>query len=291
MSTRFSVVTADACPPIRLLPLAERGIQRMRKSLLLGFSILLLCVSCGTARASKHADRVLFVGNSLTYVGNLPAVFSALARANGHTDRSFMLVAPGATLSERVADGSAVRALQKCGCNVLVLQERGGDLFGLFGKDALARSKRAVATLAADGRAKRATVVLLGTYNSPKVSHRLVAMEGAAAHAAGIPYLAVSERLWRLHEAFPSLEWLRKEGGHPGKALTLLDAILLYEQVYGAYPAAKAFVVHAPIYGTHSGLTPQLRPASAPPPSASTPRTVSYPAAAIERLVAALEPH
>jgi hypothetical protein len=143
--------------------------------------------------------------------------------------------------------------------------------------------------LAKAGTAGSARVVVLGTYNSPRVSDYLVAMEGAAAHAAGVPYIAVSERLWRLRDALPSLEWMRKDGGHPGKALTLLDAVLLYKQLYGAWPAAKAFTVHAPIYGTHSGLKSKLRPADAPGPNADTPRTVAYSATVIGKLLAALE--
>jgi hypothetical protein len=114
-------------------------------------------------------------------------------------------------------------------------------------------------------------------------------MEGAAAKAAGIPYIAISERLWRLHKAYPSLEWLRKAGGHPGKVLTLLDAILLYKQMYGAWPAAKPFVVHAPIYGVHTGLQPTLRRANAPAPNAGAPQTVAYSAAVITEILAALE--
>jgi hypothetical protein len=173
----------------------------MRKYFSLGLVALLLCGPCSAKQLSEQSERILFVGNSLTYVGNLPAVFSAMARANGHAIHSYMIVSPGATLSERVADGSAARALWKCDCTILVLQERGGDLFGAFGHDALVQSKQAIKTLAAVGRAKGAGVVLLGTYNSPHVSHHLVVMEGAAAHAAGIPYIAVSERLWRLHNA------------------------------------------------------------------------------------------
>lgn len=261
----------------------------MRKLLFVGLVALLLGASCGAAALPRHPDRVLFVGNSLTYVGNLPAVFAALARANGHDVRGYMVVKPGGTLSERVADGSAARALQRCHCDVLVLQERGGDLFGGFGPDAEANSKRAIRNLAESGRAKGARVVLLGTYNSPGVSPRLVKAEGAAARAAGIPYIAVAERFWRLHQAYPSLEWLRKQGGHPGKALTLLDAILVYEQLYGTWPAATAFVVHAPIYDTHTGLEPKLRRAGDPPPHAGAPRSVSYSAAEIGKLVAALE--
>ena len=261
----------------------------MRKLVLFGLLALLFWGPCSAKPLSTQPDGVLFVGNSLTYVGNLPAVFAALARANGHDLRSYMVVGPGGTLAERVAGGTVPRALQKCNCSVLVLQERGGDLFGGFGRDALARSKRAVIDLARTGRQSGARVVLLGTYNSQNVSHHLVLMEGAAARAAGIPYIAVSDLLWRLRKADPSLEWLRKEGGHPGKALTLLDAMLLYKQLYGSYPAAKAFVVRAPIYGTHSGLEPTLRRATAPPPNASTPRSVSYSAAMMGKLLGLLE--
>ena len=250
---------------------------------------MLLCGSCGATPLSKQPDRVLFVGNSLTYVGNLPAVFSALARVNGHSVRSYMIVSPGGTLAERVTDGSVAPSLQKCGCTALVLQERGGDLFGAFGDDALVKSKQAISTLAEIGQAQGASVVLLGTTNSRPVSHELVVMEGAAAHATGIPYIAVSERLWRLHDAHPSLEWLRKDGGHPGQALTLLDAILVYQQLYGTYPAAKSMTVQAPIYDANTGLRPTLRRASAPPPNANEPRTLSYPAAMTRQLLLSLK--
>lgn len=257
----------------------------MRKLVFLGLLALLLCVPCSAKRLRAQPEGVLFVGNSLTYVGNLPAVFSALARANGHDVRSYMIVQPGGTLSERVADGTVPGALRQCGCRILVLQERGGDLFGSFGPDALAQSKRAVTALARAGRERGARVVLLGTYNSPDVSHHLVLMEGAAANAAGIPYIAVSDLLWRLRKADPSLEWLRKEGWHPGNALALLDAMLLYKQLYGAYPAAKGFVVRAPIYGTHSGLKPEIRKADAPPPNPATPRSVAYSTVIVGKLL------
>jgi hypothetical protein len=77
-----------------------------------------------------------------------------------------MVVAPGGTLTERVSDGSATGALKQCHCSVLVLQERGGDLFGDFGDNAMAQSKHAIAMLTLAGHASGASVVLLGTYNS-----------------------------------------------------------------------------------------------------------------------------
>jgi hypothetical protein len=128
----------------------------MRKFVLLGLLSLLLCSSCNAKPPLARPDNVLFIGNSLTYVGNLPAVSAALARANGHSVRSYLVVGPGATLSEREEDGSVPRALRQCDCTILILQERGGDLFGSFGPEALTQSNQAVMGLARAGQERGA---------------------------------------------------------------------------------------------------------------------------------------
>ncbi|HEV2607796.1 MAG TPA: hypothetical protein VGT79_07430, partial [Xanthomonadaceae bacterium] len=67
------------------------------------------------------------MGNSLTYVGNLPAVLGALAAANGRSLQADMIVKGGATLTERLGDGSVTRVLARRHYDFVVLQERGGD--------------------------------------------------------------------------------------------------------------------------------------------------------------------
>lgn len=261
----------------------------MRKHIFLLLSLLFATTCCNARTTSEPPHRILFVGNSLTYVGNLPAVLSAMARNNGKRVQSYMTVSPGGTLSERVTDQSAVDALRQCRCDTLILQERGGDLFGLFGDDAVNQSKRAIAILTQAGHANGAKTILLGTYNSPSISRDLMAKEAEAAREAGIPYIAVSGRLWRLHKEYPSLKWLRKAGNHPGKALTLLEATLLYKHMYGAWPATRSFTVHAPIYGVKTGLQPGIRHADAPPPSSGVPRTITYSTNMVRDIISALE--
>lgn len=246
--------------------------------------MVFVCASCSASRP----QRVLFVGNSLTYVGNLPAVFSALARANGHAVESWMVVSPGGTLTERVADGSAAAGLGHCRCSTMIIQERGGDLIDSFGQTADAQSRQAIASLAKLGKARGVRVVMLGTYNSRRVAHVLATQEANAARVAGIAYVGVVEKLWRLHDAYPSLHWLRDDG-HPAKALTLLDAIALYKQLYGRYPASHALTVDAPIYGNHSGLSSKPRRAKARSPHADTPQQVTYSAAVVAKLVRAVQ--
>lgn len=62
-----------------------------------------------------------------------------------------MIVKGGATLSERVVDGSVERALDGADYYALVLQERGGELMRSFDPDSCAESRRAVDVLAAMG--------------------------------------------------------------------------------------------------------------------------------------------
>lgn len=247
--------------------------------LIITLLVAALCACSGLRADLQQPQCVLFVGNSLTYFGNLPAVYSTLSAQNDRIVSSDMIVKPGATLSERVADGSVAKALEQHEYSVLVLQERGGDLICGLGPETCVESRLAIHTLAELGRRHGATVVLLGTYQTKRsASESLVKAASAAALAAGIAYVEVSETLLRLRRqsADSELVWFAEDGMHPGKHLTLLNAILLYQQIHQSLPAVSGFTVTAPIYGNQSGLTESLRPADAPPPNSATPNSTSY---------------
>lgn len=258
----------------------------MRISALLAISILLTCASCTTQSSPKPPERVLFVGNSLTYVGNVPAVLSALAEANGEPVASDMIVKGGATLTDRVADGSVARALKEKNYTALVLQERGGDLICAFTPDSCAQSREAIKALVALAKEQDVNVVLLGTYQPlPEVSQRLIKEESTAAAEAGIPYIEVSEKLQQLRRTAPELTWLANDGMHPGKDLALLNAVLIYKTLLGSLPSPQPLLVNAPIYGSTSGLTEAVRSSDAPPPLPGTPTEVHYPSDTLEKLL------
>lgn len=220
----------------------------MRLLTLLALLILLICASCSTSPSLSQAERALFVGNSLTYVGNVPAVFSALAEDDGRRIVSDMIVRGGATLTQRVADGSVARALNGTKYAALVLQERGGDLTCSFGPGSCIQSRQAIKTLAALAKEKDVYVVLLGTYQPhPVASRRLVEEELSAATEAGIPYIAVSEKLQQLRSTAPELTWFAADGMHPGKDLALLNAILVHQALPGSLPSPESITVRAPI--------------------------------------------
>ncbi len=243
--------------------------------------LLLLLLSCANACAGtpgpSQPQRILFVGNSLTYVGNLPATFAAMANANGHTVHSAMIVQGGATLAQREADGSVRKALADYRPTVLVLQERGGDLMCRADETACQVSRRAVQALAQAGQEAGARVLLLGSYQPhPGASAAIVQGERATALQAGIGYVEISETLRRLSTEMTASAWYDADGMHPGPALTLLDAIQLHRHLFGT-PSAQSFNVAAPIYTPSSGLRAELRNADAAAPQpAQTPQGIRY---------------
>ncbi|MGY1530567.1 hypothetical protein [Luteimonas sp. A649] len=247
---------------------------------------LVVSTACRAADSYVQPERVLFVGNSLTYVGNVPAIYSALAVANGRPAISDMIVQGGATLTQRVSDGTVARALAGGEYTALVLQERGGDLICSFGPESCADSRAAIQTLAHLANQKGVSVVLLGTYQpNPVASQDLVEKEAAAAKEAGILYVEVSEKLRKLRSVAPELTWFASDGMHPGRDLALLNAVLVHQALHDSLPRADLLIVAAPVYGTTSGLTEDLRRADDPPPLLDTPSEVQYTSDTLEKLL------
>ena len=222
----------------------------MRKiSGLLLLSLLLALASCHGSKPDRQRISVLFVGNSLTYVGNSPAVFEALAKANERSASTDMIVSGGATLSQRVADGSVAAALKSKHYAYIVVQERGGDALCSFGPNSCRDFENAVAALAKVASENAAHAVLLGSYqNAPASSAALVHAEGLAAERAAMPYLAVSDLLLKGRTEFPACQWFYSDGMHPGHDLAFLNSVLLYKHIYGELPQAVSLTVNAPMY-------------------------------------------
>lgn len=225
---------------------------------------LIICASLALSACSNLPStppRVLFVGNSLIYTSNLPAVLDALGDANGQPIHSEMLVRGGATLRHRVEDGSIDAVLEKGRYDYMVLQERGGDLICLDARSCeTARvSTEALQSLAATAREHGATPLFLGTYQRlPSASEALLEGEAKAAAAASAPLIPVSRLFAQALASHPDLPWLDADGMHPGPQLQLLEAVLLYRELTGEYPDAASFTVTAPMYTPRAKFFPPL---------------------------------
>lgn len=249
--------------------------------------LALLAVCITRVSSGAQSARVLFFGNSVTYVGNLPAVLSALCTASGMPCSTEMIARGGATLTDRVADGSLDRATANGRFDYLILQERGGDIMGAFMNqlEAQKRAETAAATLVRAARERRMEPVLLGTYQgSPEASRELVTAERVLASKLDAAYVPVSNYLDCGRREETSLRWFDRDGMHPGPELTLMMAVLLYREIFGSLPPAAQIVVRAPIYQVASGLSADEF-ASAQPVLPETASSITYDAATVQAVI------
>lgn len=217
--------------------------------------VLLLSVALSACAHAGHRApiRLLFVGNSLTYVGNLPGVLEAISASNGKAVVTEMLVKGGATLSDRAKDSSVRKALGAAHYDFVVLQERGGDVF-CFGTGLQSAqdcdSWRAHIELGRAALVHGAQPVVLGSYQQlESASQALEEKERALAEQIGAVYIPVSERFRRSQVQLPEGEWFNADNMHPGPDLVLLEAVCLYRAIFGSAPKASELTADKPMYG------------------------------------------
>lgn len=235
--------------------------------------VLLLFVSVYPAYAGpeKRAPaRVLFVGNSLTYVGNLPSVLAALAASNGRPIATEMFVKGGATLADSAREGSVRKALESTHYDFVVLQERGGDIFCVDAdrpSGETCKSEQAHRDLARMALAHGAKPLLLGTYQQlESASQAIETKEDALAQRIGAIHIPVSERFRRLRAESGAKHWFHEDGMHPGHDLVLLEAIWLYRAIFNSIPRPHDLVVTQPMFGPNARFDGSI-PASAQSPA------------------------
>jgi len=81
-------------------------------------------ITCDQNNTEESCLRVLFIGNSYTYVNDLPAEFSKLAASGHHLVETGMLAQGGWTFEEHVSDSSTTTTLGSSKWDFVVLQEQ-----------------------------------------------------------------------------------------------------------------------------------------------------------------------
>ena len=79
---------------------------------------------CGNQTEASGCTRVLFIGNSYTYVNDLPAMFAELARSGGHRVETGMVAVGGSTLAEHAASATTAATIRSAKWDLIVLQEQ-----------------------------------------------------------------------------------------------------------------------------------------------------------------------
>jgi hypothetical protein len=209
------------------------------------------------AAGPARALRVLFIGNSLTYVNDLPALVAALAEAAGERPPEVRsVVAGGFSLEDHWQQGDARKAIAEGGWDFVVLQQ--GPSASAEARALLLRYAR---RFASEIRRAGATPALYMVWPSSgrrqdfggvSDSYRL-----AARDIDGL--LLPAGEAWRsVVKKAPGLDLYSSDGLHPTVAGTYLAGSVIYAQLYGRSPIGLSAHLTLP-----SGATVDVPPADA----------------------------
>ncbi len=217
-----------------------------------------------TAATTPRELRVLFVGNSLVYVNNLPATLRALAAAQAAPVRitTATFVAPGGTVAERWKDGHAAAALRAGKWDAIVLQERGGLLACMVDAEQRSQgdcraSERAHKQFAELARAQRARILLLATWG-PDDAWQLKldrAIRQLASRTSGevIPAGSVLRAYAARYPQTPTFP----DKVHPSLPATLIMAAQLYRAITGGDAQARDVTIDFPLLPANALVKPE----------------------------------
>ena len=199
---------------------------------------LLLAVSLGVAPSdagSESARRILFIGNSLTYTNDLPAIVSALAIAAGNPKPVTRdVVFGGASLEDHWRRGQARAAIAEGGSDFVVLQQGPSALPEL--RLLLLQYAR---LFAAEIRKIGATPVLYMVWPSksrPEDFPSVIESYRQAAREGGGILCPVGEAWQIAWVKDPRLGLSSDDGLHPRPAGSFLAALVIYSVLFGETP-------------------------------------------------------
>ena len=265
---------------------------------------LLLCgVAAGAAESTATAAtvaprevRVLFVGNSLVYVNNLPATLRALAAAQATPVRitTATYVAPGGTVAERWKDGHAAAALRGGKWDAIVLQERGGLLACMVdaeqrtqgGCRASERAHKQFATLAGE---RGARTLLLATWGPDEAWQlkldRAIRQLASRTSAEVVPAGSVLRAYAAQHPQTPTFP----DKVHPNLPATLIMAAQLYRAITGDDAQARDVTIDFPLLPANASINADA-PMEGQPQLAGDGQRILVKADAIAMLLEASKP-
>jgi hypothetical protein len=194
------------------------------------------------ARSAERGLRVLFVGNSLTYYNDMPALVHELAAADDAAAPLFTVAyaAPNWGLEPASKDDGLDRLLRDVAWDVVVLQERSG-LPSLAADERAERMDRFVYELAARIDAVGAETVLFMTWGYEGGDDRsfpnddFAAMQARVTHAYADLARNLEARVAPVGVAWaealrrdPTTPLWRRDGRHPSRHGSYLAACVFY---------------------------------------------------------------
>ncbi len=205
--------------------------------LLRAYLVVALSATVALASAAHEALHVLFIGNSYTYVNNLPGFVSKLAEfTDGPKIETEQVTNGGWTLEQHFASQKTLDKIRSRKWDYVVLQEQSTrpieDPEKMF---------KAVRSLSEEIKKTGAKTLLYLTWSrkkTPETQEKLTESYEKIGEEIGAHVVSVGPAWEALHKLDPAMELYMADGSHPSQLGTYLGAILFLQAFSGHIPAA-----------------------------------------------------
>ena len=206
---------------------------------------------CAGIPDAAACTRILFIGNSYTFVNDLPTVFARLAASGGHPVDTGMAAVGGATFADQLASTDTLTKLATARWTYVVLQEQ-----SQVPSVAASRSSEMYPNARSlVGRVRNAAAKPLffltwgheggwpenGMPGYQSMQAQLDAGYAGIANELTVPVVPVGDAWAALHATDPSLGLWQDDGSHPTMSGTYLAACVFYAAIFHASPIGLAY--------------------------------------------------
>jgi hypothetical protein len=194
---------------------------------------------------------VLFIGNSYTYVNDLPGTFARLALSGGHRVEVDQLASGGATLHDHLADAATIPKLQSRPWSYVVLQEQSQMPALPASRDSwMYPAARSLVQLVRD-RGESPMFFMTWAHRDGDSTAGIPDYE-TMQRAVNAAYLSISQELaapvapvgyvWFIvRRQDPLIDLWQGDGSHPSTAGTYLAACVFYAALFRQSPLGLGF--------------------------------------------------
>ena len=172
--------------------------------------------------------RILFIGNSHTYVNEVPALVQKMAAADGIEVDVTMIAHGGWYLWQHVQEPDVWFNIHRGGYDYVVLQEHSHPF------DSLDEYREAVYTLVNWIRESGSTPVLYGTWSmkaEPFEQERMNAFNRQLVQETGAVYAGVGEGWWTYQLSHPEIDLYAEDGAHASPEGSAYAAHVIWETI------------------------------------------------------------
>ena len=196
---------------------------------------ILLCMlstSCTpTSAPNSNSHRILFIGNSLTYANDMPAMVDAIARADGNPYSVQSVATPNTGLIDHATMGPAQSRIAEGGWQVVILQQ-GPTPAGVCRDTLVMATKILDRSIRAVG-ARTASLMTWPYDGYPDAFSWVHESVQQASKAVNGIFLPAGDAWVAARRIDPSLQLYGPDGYHPSQLGSLLTAFVVYQGVTG----------------------------------------------------------